>query len=51
MDQLCLFTDHFKQFSVKFVSQNFPSFKIFVYRESTKFLVTLQALQFPYIFL
>ena len=31
------------------MSQNFPSFRIFVYMETTKFLVTLQALQgFPY---
>ena len=50
MDQLCLSTDHFKQFSVEFVSQNFPSFRIFVYRETTKFVVSLQALQFTYIF-
>ena len=50
MDQVCLFTDHFNQFSVKFVSQNFPFFRIFVWRETTKFLVTLQALQFTDIF-
>ena len=42
--------DHFEQFSVKFVSQNFPSFRILLYRETTMFLVTLQPLQFTYIF-
>ena len=42
------FVDHFKQFVVKFVSQNLSSFRILVF---TKFLFTLQAWQFPYILL
>ena len=33
-DRLCLFVDHFKQFFVKFANQNFPSVRIFVFRET-----------------
>ena len=39
--QLCLFTDNYKQFPVKFKNQNFPSVKIFVFEETKKFLFTL----------
>ena len=46
MDQLCLLTDH--MIFVKFVNQNFPSVRIFVFRETIKFLFILQAQQFAY---
>ena len=49
VDQLCLFVDHCNQFLVKFADQNFPSVRIFVFRETTKFFFTLQAQQFTYI--
>ena len=42
---------HFKYFFVTFTNQNFPSIKIFAFRESTKFLLTCQARQFAYILL
>ena len=41
-DQLYLFADHFKYFFVKFVDQRFPSVRIFVFGETTKFLFALQ---------
>ena len=50
-DRLCLFADHFKQFFVKFAKQNFPSIRIFLFRETTKFVFTLQTQQFSYILL
>ena len=50
-NQLCVSTDHFKQFFVKFANKNFPSVRIFVFRETTEFLFTLQAQQFAYILL
>ena len=43
MGQLCLFVDHFKQFFVSFSSHNFPSVRIFVFRETMNLLLTLQA--------
>ena len=49
---ICLFADHFKQVSVKFPNQNFPSVRIFVFRKTAKFLFilfTLQARPFAYI--
>ena len=42
------FVDHFKYFFVKFTNQNFPSNGIFVFRETTKLLFTLQARQVTY---
>ena len=42
-DQPYHFADHFKLFFVKYANQNFPSVGIFVFRETTKFLYTLQA--------
>ena len=52
-DQLCPFAEYFKQFFVKFANQNLHSFpsRIFVFRETKKFLITLQARQFAFIFL
>ena len=50
-DRFCLFANHFKQFFVKFANQNFPSARIFVSSETTKFLFTLQAQRFAYIVL
>ena len=46
-----LLTDHFKQFFVKFADQNFLSVRIFVLKETKKFLFTLQALHFAFILL
>ena len=43
--------DHLKYFFVKFVNQNFQSVRITVFRETTKFLFTLEAQQFAYILL
>ena len=42
-DRIYLFADRFKHFFVKFTNQHFPSARIFVMRETTKFLFTLQA--------
>ena len=50
-DQFCLFADHFKQFFVKFAKQDFLSVIIFGFRETIKFLFTLQSQQFTYILL
>ena len=47
-DEPCCFVGHFKQFFVKIANQKFTSFGIFVFRETTKFLFTLQARQFAY---
>ena len=44
-----LFSNHFEHFFKKFANQNFLSFRIFVVRETTKFLLTLQSRQFAYI--
>ena len=49
VDWLCLFVDHFKTFFVKFVNQNFPSVRIFVFRETTKFPFRFQARQCWYL--
>ena len=38
-DRLCLFTDCFMQFFVEFGNQNFSSVRIFVFRETAKFLL------------
>ena len=48
-DRLFLFSNHFEHFFKKFANQNFLSFRIFVVRETTKFLLTLQSRQFAYI--
>ena len=50
-NRLCLFADHFKQFFMEFANQNLPSIGTFVFRETTKFLITPQARQFAYILL
>ena len=50
-NQLCLFPDNCKQFVVKFANQNFPFVRIFVFRETAKFLFTLQMRQLAYILL
>ena len=50
-NRLCLFADHFKQFFMKFANQNLPSIGTFVFKETTKFLITLQARQFTYFLL
>ena len=51
VDRLCLLPDYFKEFFVKFANQNFPSVKIFVFRETTKFLFTFKVRKFAYIYL
>ena len=43
------FADHFKQFFVKLVNQNFHSVRIFAFRETSKFLFTLLVWQFAHI--
>ena len=43
VDRLCLVTYYFKQFFVKIANQNFPSVRIFFFRETMKFLFTLPA--------
>ena len=48
-DRFCLFADHLKQFFVKSANQDFPSVRLFVSIETTRFLFTLQAQQFVYI--
>ena len=40
VDWLCLFADHIKYFFVNFANQNFLSIRIFVFRETKKFLFT-----------
>ena len=50
-DRRCLFADRFKQFFAKLTNQYFPSVRICVFRETTKFLFTHQARQFGYILL
>ena len=46
-DWICLFGDHFKQFLWN-LQINSPSVGIFAFRETTKFLFTLQAPQIAY---
>ena len=43
--RLCLFANHFKQVFVKFANKNFPLVKIFICKETSKFLFTLQICQ------
>ena len=43
--------DHLKQFFVKISDQNFPFVRTFVFRETIRFLFTLQAWKFVYILL
>ena len=50
VDQLCLFVDQFKQFSVKFANQNLPSVRI-LSLEKRQFLFILQTQQLSYILL
>ena len=51
-DRLCFFSsDLFKHFFVKFANQKIPSFRIFVFKETTRFLFILQAQQLAYILL
>ena len=50
-NRLYLFADPLKQFFVKTRNQNFPFVRKFVFRETIKFLFTLQAWQFACILL
>ena len=44
---LCHSADHFKQFFVEFMNQNFTSVRIFVFQETTKFLFSLTVCHIP----
>ena len=48
IDFFCLIADHVKYFFVIFANLDFLSARIFVFRETMKFLFTLQAQQFAY---
>ena len=50
-NQICFLCGSLQAVFVKFTNQNFLSVGIFVFREITKFLFTLQAWQIPYILL